>query len=184
MQEERLATQAHTDHLTGLANRHAFDKALAREWKRTLRGRSEISLLLLEIDHFEGFSNLYGQQAADDCLRNVADAVAGALRATDIAARYSEEKIAIILPSTAISGALEVAEKIRSAVDALRIAHEGNPERSVWLTISIGAAAALAQHDGTFNMPASLLDAADSAVHKATSEGRNCVATAPLRNGS
>jgi diguanylate cyclase (GGDEF)-like protein len=182
MQEEKPIAQTLTDSLTGLANRRAFDKALAREWKRTLRGGSQISLLLLDVDHFKEFINLHGHQAGDDCLRTVAAAVIGALRDTDIASRYGGEQIAVILPLTAIAGAVEVAEKIRSAVDALRFPHEGNQEGSGWLTVSIGAAAALSRQGGpiNFRMPEGLLMAADSALSKAKDEGRNRVATAPL----
>jgi diguanylate cyclase (GGDEF)-like protein len=182
MQEERLTTQALTDSLTGLANRRAFDRALVREWQRTLRGGSQISLLLLDVDHFKEFNDLYGRRTGDDCLRNVAAAVAGALRATDVAARYGGEEIAMILPLTAIAGAVEVAEKIRSAVDALRFPHQGNPAGSGWVTVSIGAAAALSRQGGpiNFKMPEGLLLAADRALYKARNEGRNRVATSPL----
>jgi diguanylate cyclase (GGDEF)-like protein len=113
-------------------------------------------------------------------LRTVAAAVTGALRDTDIAARYGGEEIAVILSLTAISGAVEVAEKIRSAVDALRFPHVGNPEGSGRLTVSIGAAAALAQQGGTIKMPERLLLAADDALYKAKNEGRNRVETALL----
>jgi diguanylate cyclase (GGDEF)-like protein len=182
MREERLTTQALTDSLTGLPNRRAFDRALVREWKRTLRGGSQISILLLDVDHFKEFNDLYGSRAADDCLRTVATAITGALRDTDIAARYGEAEIAMILPLTAIAGAVEVAEKIRSAVDALRFPHQGNPAGSDWLTVSIGAAAALSRESGpiNFKMPEGLLLAADSALYKARNEGRNRVATSPL----
>jgi diguanylate cyclase (GGDEF)-like protein len=182
MQEERPTTHALTDSLTGLANRRAFDRELVREWKRTLRGGSQISLLLLAVDHFKGFNDLYGHKAGDDCLRAIAAAVTGALRDTDVAARYGGGQIAMILPLTAIAGAVEVAEKIRSAVDALRFPHQGNPAGSGWLTVSIGAAAALSRESGpiNFKMPEGLLLAADSALYKATNEGRNRVATAPL----
>jgi diguanylate cyclase (GGDEF)-like protein len=182
MQEERLTTQTLTDSLTGLPNRRAFDRALVREWKRTLRGGSQISLLLLDVDYFKEFNDLYGSRAADDCLRTVAAAVTGALRDTDIAARYGEAEIAMILPLTAIAGAVEVAEKIRSAVDALRFPHQANPAGSGWLTVSIGAAAALSRESGpiNFKMPEGLLLAADSALYKARNEGRNRVATSPL----
>jgi len=86
--EEKLSSQALTDGLTGIANRRAFDRALAREWKRTLREGSQISLLLLDIDYFKEFNDRYGHQVGDDCLRTVASAVSGAVRATDLVARY------------------------------------------------------------------------------------------------
>jgi diguanylate cyclase (GGDEF)-like protein len=169
-----------TDGLTGLANRRAFDKALKSEWKRTLREGSEVSLLLLDIDHFKLFNDRYGHLVGDDCLRAVAAAVSGAVRASDSVARYGGEEIAVILPSTLIAGAVEVAEKVRSAVEALRLCHEGNPEGGGGVTVSVGVATALARVGGTMRMPESLLLAADNAMYKAKREGRNRVATSLL----
>jgi diguanylate cyclase (GGDEF)-like protein/PAS domain S-box-containing protein len=177
--EERLSTLALTDGLTGLANRRAFDETLGREWKRTLREGSQISLLLLDVDHFKRFNDQHGHQVGDDCLRAIAVAVKGAIRSTDIAARYGGEEIAVVLPSTNTAGALEVAEKMRCAVEALQITQGGNPQEG-WVTVSVGVATALSRHGGTMRMPESLLLAADTALYKAKREGRNRVATALL----
>jgi diguanylate cyclase (GGDEF)-like protein len=167
-----------TDGLTGLLNRRAFDAALDREWKRTLREGSQTSLLLLDIDHFKEFNDQYGHQVGDDCLRAVAASLKAAARATDIIARYGGEEIAVILPSTDTAGAVEVAEKMRSAVEALRLTHEGRPEGGEHVTASIGAATALARQGGTISLPEGLLLAADTALYKAKTGGRNGVATA------
>src|ERR1035437_9774751 len=178
--EEKLSSLALTDGLTGLANRRAFDQELDREWKRTLREGSQISLLLLDIDYFKSFNDKYGHQVGDDCLRAIAIAVSKAVRATDIAARYGGEEIAVILPSTDAPGAVEVAEKVRSAIRDLRITHEGNLEGGLLVTASVGVATALARNGGSLRMPESLLLAADNAMYKAKHEGRNCVRTAVL----
>jgi diguanylate cyclase (GGDEF)-like protein/PAS domain S-box-containing protein len=188
MLEEKLSALALTDGLTGILNRRAFDQALDREWKRTLRESSEISLLLLDIDHFKLFNDRYGHMVGDDCLRAVATAVSGAVRASDIVARYGGEEIAVILPSALLAGAVEVAEKVRSAVAALRLSHEDNLEGGGGLTVSVGVATALARAGGTMRMPESLLLAADNALYKAKHEGRNRVATslllAPVTSGN
>ncbi len=178
--EEKLALLALTDGLTGLANRRAFDEALEREWKRTLREGTQMSLLLLDIDFFKRFNDLYGHQVGDDCLRAVAQAAAGAVRQTDTVARYGGEEIAMILPRVDTPGAAETAEKVRVAIEALRLPHAGNAEGGGWLTVSIGAATALARYGGTMRMPESLLLAADQALYKAKHEGRNCVRTGLL----
>jgi diguanylate cyclase (GGDEF)-like protein/PAS domain S-box-containing protein len=178
--EDKLSALALTDGLTGIANRRAFDEALDREWKRTLREGSQISLLLLDLDHFKLFNDGYGHQVGDDCLRAVAAAVTGAVRTTDIVARYGGEEIAIILPSAASAGAIETAEKVRSAIEALQLTHAGNPEGGGWVTASIGVATALARQGGTIRMPESLLLAADNALYKAKNEGRNRLATTLL----
>jgi diguanylate cyclase (GGDEF)-like protein/PAS domain S-box-containing protein len=176
--EERLSALVLTDDLTGISNRRAFDGALVREWKRTLREGSQISLLLLDIDHFKEFNDQFGHQAGDDCLRAVASAVTGAVRDTDIVARYGGEEIAVILPSTDIAGAVKLAEKVRSDVELLRFPYQRSSDSDGCLTASIGAATALARLGGTMKMPESLLLAADNALYKAKGAGRNCVATA------
>jgi diguanylate cyclase (GGDEF)-like protein/PAS domain S-box-containing protein len=178
--EEKLSSLALIDGLTELPNRRAFDEALEREWKRTLREGSQISLLLLDLDHFKELNDRYGHQVGDGSLRAVAVAVLAAVRTTDIAARYGGEEIAVILPSTDSTGAIAAAEKVRSAVEALRITHEGNPEGEGWVTASVGVATALSRQGGTMRMPESLLLAADNALYKAKREGRNRVATALL----
>jgi diguanylate cyclase (GGDEF)-like protein/PAS domain S-box-containing protein len=178
--EEQLSKLALTDGLTEIANRRAFDEALDREWKRTLREGTQISLVLLDLDCFKDFNDHYGHQVGDDCLRAVAAAVTGAVRATDMPARYGGEEIAVILPSTDTAGAVAVAEKVRSAVEALQITNEGNPEGGGWVTVSVGVATALSRQGGTMRMPESLLLAADNALYKAKREGRNRVATALL----
>src|SRR5208337_4169288 len=80
--EKKLSTLALTDSLTRLMNRRAFDEALTPEWKRGVRYGGQISLLMLDIDHFKRFNDRYGHQAGDDCLRAVAEAVSSAVRAT------------------------------------------------------------------------------------------------------
>ena len=178
--DEKLNMLALTDGLTGLANRRAFDETLDREWKRTLREGSQLSLVLLDIDHFKDLNDSYGHQVGDDCLRAVAAAIQGAVRASDIATRYGGDEIAIILPSADAVGAREVARKVRAAVEALHISHGGQAEAGGWVTASVGVATALSRQGGTMQMPQSLLQAADNALYKAKHEGRNRVATTLL----
>jgi diguanylate cyclase (GGDEF)-like protein len=101
-------------------------------------------------------------------------------RVTDIVARYGGDEMTIILPSTNIAGAVVAAERMRSAIEALRIPHEGNPEGGGWASASVGATAAFSRDGGTTRMPESLLLAADKAMYKAKHGGRNRVATASL----
>jgi diguanylate cyclase (GGDEF)-like protein/PAS domain S-box-containing protein len=178
--DEKLNMLALTDSLTGLANRRAFDEALEREWRRTLREGSQMSLVLLDIDYFKELNDCYGHQVGDDCLRAVAAAIKGAVRASDIATRYGGDEIAVILPGADASGAREVARKVRAAVEALHISHGSREEAGGWVTASVGVATALARQGGTMQMPQSLLQAADNALYKAKHEGRNRVATALL----
>jgi diguanylate cyclase (GGDEF)-like protein/PAS domain S-box-containing protein len=179
--EEQLFTMALTDPLTGLANRRAFDEQIEREWERTLREGSRMSLLLLDIDHFKEFNDRYGHQAGDNCLRVVAATIVGNVRSSDIAARYGGDELAVILPTADIVDAIAVAEKLRSAVEELWLTHEVNPEGGNWVTVSIGGTSALSRDVMTMRAPDPLLTAADLALYKAKKQGRNRVATAFLQ---
>jgi diguanylate cyclase (GGDEF)-like protein len=169
-----------TDPLTGLANRRAFNEQIEREWERTLREGSRMSLLLLDIDHFKEFNDRYGHQAGDNCLRVVAATIVGNVRSGDITARYGGDELAVILPSADIVDAIAVAEKLRSAIEELLLTHEVNPEGGNWVTVSIGGTSALSCDVMTVREPDPLLTAADHALYKAKKQGRNRVATAFL----
>ncbi|MDP3802436.1 diguanylate cyclase [Brevundimonas sp.] len=184
--QHRLEREAVTDGLTGLANRRAFDEALAREWARAVRDDGEVSLILLDVDHFKRFNDRYGHPAGDACLRDVAKAIQEIVRRPgDLAARYGGEEMAVILPDTPASGAATVAEALREAIQALGILH-ADSARGV-LTASLGAATATAAVGQTIPMPDGLLIGADGALYRAKSKGRNRVETAvllPPRSGA
>jgi diguanylate cyclase (GGDEF)-like protein/PAS domain S-box-containing protein len=179
--EQRLASLALTDGLTGLANRRAFDDGLELEWRRTQRAGAPMSLLLLDLDDFKAFNDNFGHQAGDDCLRAVAAVVRATIRRpADVAARYGGEEMAVILPNTDLTGATAMAEKICAAIAGLNLPHPRNPAGGHYITASIGAATALSCGGGTLTMPSALLMAADTALYKAKNGGRNRVATALL----
>jgi diguanylate cyclase (GGDEF)-like protein/PAS domain S-box-containing protein len=173
--EEELAAMALQDGLTGLANRRAFDQAFHQEWKQTLRTGGQMAVLLLDIDYFKQFNDLYGHQAGDDCLRAVAASIQGlASRPTDTACRYGGEEVVVILGNTNLAAAVSIAEKMRSSAVALGIPHEGSACAD-HVTVSIGVAAAIARTGGSMRMPEGLLQAADHALYKAKAHGRNRV---------
>jgi diguanylate cyclase (GGDEF)-like protein/PAS domain S-box-containing protein len=174
--EEQLSVLELTDSRTGLSTHRAFDEALEREWNRTLRERSYISLLLLDFDHFRKFHDRRLHWEGDRCLAKAAAAAIGAVRVTDITAQYGAEDIAIILPATGSGGAARVAEKVRSAIEALRSAPTGREKSEGWVTVSIGIATVLARIGATARMPEILRLGADSALRKAKGDK---VATAP-----
>ena len=178
--EEKLEAEALTDSLTGLANRRSFDNTLGREWKRTLREGSQLSLLMIDIDNFKSVNDMYGHQVGDDYLRAISAAMCATVRAPDTVARYGGEEFAVILPTVDSRGAVQTAERVRAAIGDLQLTHEGNMEGEGLVTGSIGAATALARQGGTIKMPESLLLAADTALYKAKQGGRNRVATAVL----
>jgi len=182
MREEALEQLAFQDSLTGLGNRRIFDRTLEHEWGRTIRHGGVMSLILLDVDCFKQFNDLYGHVSGDSCLQAVAAAVSKAIgRSTDLAARYGGEEIAVILPDTNPSGALKVAENIRAGIISLHIPHSGNSAGQEWVTVSVGVVTATAHLHGTLtDMPEKLLQAADRSMYKAKHEGRNRIHQHPL----
>ena len=177
--QRRLEREAATDSLTGLANRRAFDGTLEREWARAVRDDNELSLILLDVDHFKRFNDRYGHHAGDACLRDVARAIQNVVRRPgDLAARYGGEEIAVILPRTPAPGAAKVAEALRLAVQDLGLPHADSAFGV--LTISLGAATATATVGQTIPMPDGLLIGADGALYRAKHKGRNRVETVTL----
>jgi len=177
--EQELEALALQDGLTGLANRRSFDQNLDGEWRRTLRQGGEMALVLLDLDHFKDFNDLYGHQAGDDCLRAVATCLqAKVRRASDVACRYGGEELALILGITDLDGAKALAEELREAIVSLAIPHERSGTGCV--TASIGVAVAVAREGGSIRMPEGLIQAADHALYRAKSAGRNAVECAIL----
>jgi diguanylate cyclase (GGDEF)-like protein/PAS domain S-box-containing protein len=171
---EQLRALSEADPLTGIANRRRFDRMLDLEFKRCQRSDSRVSVLFIDIDKFKFFNDTYGHSAGDDCIRQVAEAIASCLkRPADLVARYGGEEFAVLLPETSSGNAETVAEKIRQSVADLSIAHQGSPLGNV--TISVGVAGG--KCDGRTS-PASMLAAADGALYVAKEHGRNRVCTA------
>ncbi len=173
----RLAEQnlALVDALTGLANRRQFDTVLQREWRRAIRERAPLALLMIDVDHFKAFNDRYGHRHGDVVLTVIAQAIdATVVRPGDLVARYGGEEFAVVLPATNTSSALIVAERIRHAIVALDIPH-ANAAGAI-ASVSIGAASiAPAQSDEQ----TALIDAADAALYAAKRSGRNRSAAAP-----
>jgi diguanylate cyclase (GGDEF)-like protein len=165
----RLEALSYQDALTGVANRRALDEALDIEWRRGIRSKRPLSFLLLDIDHFKGFNDTYGHPAGDRALARVAAALGSVVRrAGDRIARYGGEEFAALLPETDRTGADAIAERMRTAVEALAIP---NPAAdSGCLTLSVGHTTVLANDSGT---QASVVAAADRALYEAKREGRN-----------
>ncbi|VVD72389.1 Phytochrome-like protein cph2 [Pandoraea aquatica] len=169
--EAELHRMASTDPLTGLANRRTLDETYDREWRRSLREHAPLALLFIDIDHFKTFNDQYGHPAGDDTLVAVSHAIGRTIRRPgDFAGRYGGEEFMVVLPNTDANGARDVAERVRTAVRSLAIAHEGTPQGHV--TISIGVAATGVLPTGT---PEALLQAADEALYAAKSGGRDRV---------
>ncbi len=173
--EHALEQMARVDVLTGLANRRLFEEALEREWDRARRERSDLSLIMVDIDHFKAYNDHYGHPAGDGCLATVAKTMSDALnRPGDIAARIGGEEFAVLLPDTPLKGAMRVAESIRKRVLALNLPHEA-PAVDGRVTVSLGVATS---HDLGIVSTRDLLCRSDRALYRAKRAGRNQLAAA------
>jgi diguanylate cyclase (GGDEF)-like protein len=173
---ERLEQTANTDALTGLANRRQFDEFMQCEWRRCSRRKLPLSVLIIDADNFKLFNDHYGHLAGDECLRLIATQIAAvARRPGDLAARYGGEEFVLLMPETSESGALHVANRLRTLVQELELIHEGNPPTGM-VTVSIGLATCLPNAPGSIrSSPADLLSAADRSLYQAKRDGRNRV---------
>ncbi len=171
-----MEQQAATDELTGLANRRLFGDVAAREWRLCTRDEHPLSVLLLDADRFKLFNDRYGHPAGDDCLRAIASQLtAAARRPGDLAARHGGEEFVLLLPRTDHVGALRVANRVGELVRNLGIVHEGNTGHGV-VTVSIGVATAWPGDPASaLASMSATLSAADAALYRAKSEGRNRV---------
>jgi diguanylate cyclase (GGDEF)-like protein len=169
---ETLHRISTTDALTGVANRRNFDDALILEWRRAARSRTPLSLIMIDIDAFKAYNDVYGHQAGDECLRRVAESLQSHLhRAGDIVTRYGGEEFAVLIVGAERDRAGHLAELLRASVETMNIEHRASPASSV-VTISVGVATMVPEHDRD---AATLLKAADEALYAAKAAGRNRV---------
>jgi diguanylate cyclase (GGDEF)-like protein/PAS domain S-box-containing protein len=165
----QLSEVAALDELTGIANRRTFNQIMEKEARRHKRSTQNLSLLLIDVDYFKQFNDLYGHLRGDTCLQAIAATLKQSLRRdADLVARFGGEEFVILLPMTEIEGAEVIARKILKAVLALGIPHSGSPLGVV--TVSVGITC------GSTGIPLdqiALLDQADRALYQAKNSGRN-----------
>lgn len=172
---QQLENLAMVDQLTQIANRRCFDHSLDHTWRRLVREKRPLSLLLCDIDYFKQYNDTYGHAAGDSCLKLVAQALKRTVqRSTDLAVRYGGEEFAIILPNTDSDGAVQVAQKIHEALQQLNLPHIASTVAQR-VTLSIGMATVIPT---TGMVPLDLIDAGDRALYQAKAHGRNCSFTA------
>jgi diguanylate cyclase (GGDEF)-like protein/PAS domain S-box-containing protein len=175
-EHRQLAEAATRDELTGIANRRVFNLALAHETARLTRSTGELSLLLIDIDHFKLYNDHYGHLEGDACLRRVAQTIEGAVeRANDLTARFGGEEFVVLAPSTDSRGAGVLARRILDAVAKLGLPHPAS--RHSIVTVSIGGTSAPA---AACIDQAKLVDRADRALYIAKAEGRNTFRYLPV----
>lgn len=166
---DELERRAYSDYLTGLANRRYFFEQAERELKRAQRYNLNLSILMLDIDHFKRVNDTYGHKIGDIVLKKLADVCLTTLRNIDIVGRIGGEEFAILLPETGDKPALEIAERLRTILASTKVPlNDGLP---LYFTASFGVAT-LIEKEANIDM---LLNQADEALYQAKSLGRNKV---------
>jgi diguanylate cyclase (GGDEF)-like protein len=158
------------DGLSGLANRRGFDAMLSTEWHEATISGQVLSLVMIDIDHFKSFNDHYGHVAGDMCLSTVGKALAASARGASVVARYGGEEFALLFANMAMERALDIAETLRAAIEALDLTHVAAPSGHV--TVSVGVASLRAQPSDSSQI---LIEAADAALYGAKRRGRNTV---------
>ncbi|MBC7683316.1 MAG: diguanylate cyclase [Ferruginibacter sp.] len=170
-QVQALENLSSTDALTGIANRRQFDERLNYEVVRLVRHPAPLSLLMMDVDHFKRYNDLYGHPMGDTALQKIGVLLKNFCRQQDLPARIGGEEFALLLLGTDAAGAIAVAEKLRLALYGLAIAHDHSPT-APYITASIGIATWGSDHRGEAS---GLLVQADEALYAAKRNGRNRV---------
>ncbi len=172
----RLQELATSDGLTGLANRRKFDEALVQTWHQCLRDQKPISIIIIDVDHFKIYNDIYGHQAGDDCLKRLSDILRNGhftRRPGDLIARYGGEEFVVILYGTPEKYAVRISESICHIIKDMKIPHKGTKVfGSNVVTVSLGVATEIPAMGTT---PQGLFEKADKALYMAKNSGRNKV---------
>jgi diguanylate cyclase (GGDEF)-like protein len=168
-----LSERAERDGMTNLYNRRAFDEYMERVWRQSRREQSQLTVMLIDIDFFKPYNDMYGHQAGDDALKSVARVIADSIqRPLDLAARYGGEEFALVLYGPATDYMLRMPEALRAAVENLGIEHKGGAHDDNLLTISVGVAVVFPESNRSL---AGAIQMADEALYQAKEKGRNRV---------
>lgn len=168
---DRLTVMASIDMLSGLANRRGFQSRLDFEWMKAQQHGSELSLLMIDVDHFKLYNDTYGHPEGDACLSRLGEALAGiAADSMGFAARYGGEEFCLLLPNAGALRGMEIGEAVRTAIQGLELPHATSVHKTV--TVSVGVACTLPDER---QRSSDLLEAADAALYAAKHRGRNTV---------
>jgi diguanylate cyclase (GGDEF)-like protein len=168
---DRLTVMASIDMLSGLANRRGFQSRLDFEWMKAQQYDTELSLLMIDVDHFKLFNDTYGHPEGDACLSKLGETLAGLAADTmGFAGRYGGEEFCLLLPNTNSARALEIGEQVRKAIWDQAMPHSTSVHQIV--TVSVGVACT---KPSDAQRPGDLIEAADAALYAAKHRGRNAV---------
>ena len=172
LMEEKLRELATTDGLTKIFNRHHFFELSSREFERTKRYGTPLSILILDIDHFKSINDTYGHDIGDRALIRLAEVITTNLRNSDIFGRIGGEEFAVLLPNTDLTSAVSVAERLRQNVEITPVTFDNG---RLHVSVSIG----IAQANADSMALTDLFKASDGALYKAKENGRNRIEISP-----
>jgi diguanylate cyclase (GGDEF)-like protein len=167
---EEKAEEVYYDALTGIYNRRYLDESLGRLIKNLSRSNGVLSLMMIDIDHFKDYNDIYGHNEGDNCLKTVVGILSKSItRDTDFIARYGGEEFTIVLPHTDRNGACKIAEKLLENVRNAKIPHSKS-DIAVQVTISIGVTTGRVNHAQT---AADYIKRADEMLYISKQGGRD-----------
>jgi len=167
--QELLEKYAFIDALTEIPNRRRFDELIINEWNKSIITRDQLSLLMIDLDHFKMVNDTYGHGCGDEVLQKVSKTIRESLMQTDtFLARYGGEEFVVILPSVNTEISCQFAEIIKNNIENLKMPNQNSP--TVYVTVSIGAATVIPDESCK---PQDLIDNADKALYLAKNNGRN-----------
>ncbi|MEL7296317.1 MAG: diguanylate cyclase, partial [Pseudomonadota bacterium] len=170
LQQHALEHLSNVDALTGLKNRRVFEESLEMLWKQGMRDKQPIGMILIDVDHFKNYNDLYGHAAGDRCLKTVGGLLRGAVkRPLDLAARLGGEEFALLCYGSTKKHVSALAESVRRAVVDASIPHAAS-SAAEHVTVSVGA---VFVQPGIGRSSQSLYQYADEALYAAKSNGRN-----------
>lgn len=173
--QKELEEFSYKDGLTGVANRRMLDQVLEAEWRHALRHQQPLSVILLDIDYFKEFNDCYGHLQGDDCLKKVAQSLAGtATRAKDFFGRFGGEEFMLVLPETDADAASKIAERCRQHIFKLQLPHQQSKISNV-LTISLGVNTLKPKQTDKLE---AFINSVDKLLYQAKTQGRNQIRAA------
>ena len=171
---EKLERYSFIDGLTQITNRRMLDDSVSKEWNRSLRAKTSLAFVMIDLDYFKKYNDHYGHPQGDECLKKIATILNNiANRSSDIVARYGGEEFAILAPYSNIEQATQLAEICRKAIEEEKIPHAYTEDANLkFVTISIGVSSVVPSKN---NSIAQLIETADRMLYKAKANGRNRV---------
>jgi diguanylate cyclase (GGDEF)-like protein len=161
------------DFLTNIFNRRYFNQVITEQWGKCKQDKESLGIIMIDVDEFKAYNDIYGHLNGDECLKKVSKVIKNFMKeSNNIVSRYGGEEFIVLIPNSDLKNVQDIGENIRKDVEKLSILHEGSEKYGV-VTISIGISTCIPDKKSS---PEKLINAADEALYRAKSFGRNKVA--------